>query len=175
MAIFTDFAATTNLSADKSDNSAVDGHAIMRSLSASDDVRNTFLNILNWYNEHCTKPWFYGVSLAKNNKHSLAAALNLNVEDVMVVLKLFGLVTKYGEGMRVVKQVDELRRNKWLQKYIKDENSIQIFTSKSLKASRSKKIFIRLGTDDDKKHCPAWQNIDDKPPYPSDRRIFLQM
>ena len=40
-----------------------------------------FLNILNWYNEYFTKPWFYGVSLAKDNTRSLAAALILNLEE----------------------------------------------------------------------------------------------
>lgn len=42
MAIFTDFAATTNLSADKSDNSAVDGHAIIAVFFTYNNQRHVF-------------------------------------------------------------------------------------------------------------------------------------
>jgi hypothetical protein len=110
--------------------------------------------------------------LTKGNPHSLAAVLNLNVEDVMVVLRLFGLVKKYGEGIRVVKKVEEWRKNNWIKKYIEDdENSIHLFKSRY---SKSNEIFIKLGKDDDEKHSPAAQKHDDKPPYPSERRIFIR-
>jgi len=147
------------------------GLEAIHSVSAADDMRNSFVNILNWYNDHCTEPWFYGVSLTKDNPHSLAAVLNLNVEDVMVVLRLFGLVKKYGEGIRVVKKVEEWRKT------IGSKNTLRttrtVFISLSQEIAKAMRSLSNWGKKTMKSIVPQHKNMMTSPLIPPSVEYFF--
>ena len=72
-----------------------------RTFLAVEDLKTTFLQLLQCYETYFDRAWFYGVKIYESNPHSLASALCLDDDGVLEIISLFKIAYHHGDTLRI--------------------------------------------------------------------------
>ena len=144
---------------------------LCRRLAAEQEVVAAFLAVLDYYNSHLSQPWYFACKLHHDNKHSLASATGLLMEEVLGILKILKVAKDYGKKgeVRIVRSVEQWRQadeRLFASAFLRNNNAVNQSGSDCAGDPGIKHVFLLLGQKENVKKAklPKFQMLVEIPP-----------